>query len=456
MSGTRVFFGIVALAGLAGGGVLAWKRAGGEADAARYRTAAVERGEVVEGIQASGAVQPVVLVQVGTQVSGVIEKILVDFNSEVKANQPVAVLDSRRLQMQVVQDKAAVARAKADVERVKAQLAQAEKDLVRQRTLFAKQLVGQADLDAAVAAADALRAQVAVAEASVTQAEAQLEGSEVNLGYATIVSPVDGVVVSRNVDVGQTVAASLQAPTLFTIANDLTKIQVQASVPEADIGRIHKGQEASFTVDAYPEVTFPGTVSEVRLAPTNVQNVVTYTVLIDAANPKKLLLPGMTANVTFEVARSAPDALKVPTSALRLKPPPELVEKPAGLPSADAQGVPEAERARPESEAAASPSGADAAGRRGAGGAAGGQKRRGRHGPPGVVYVKTEAGLLRPIPVRPGVSDGTHTAVEPLRAGDLEEGMQVITAVLSGDEAAAGAPATNPFAPQRFRGGGRR
>jgi HlyD family secretion protein len=453
----------------------------GQQAAARvqYRTAKVERGEVVEGVAASGTVQPVVLVQVGTQVSGVIEKLFVDFNAKVKAGQTIALLDSRRLAAQVAQDEAAVARARADVERVKALvvqaradvdrakavvtqskadvdrfkalLTQADRDLERQRTLVERRLTAPADVDAAVAAKGSLaaqlaaadanvqqneaqvavaeatvhqnEAQIAVGEAAVLQSTAQLQGDHINLDYATIVSPVDGVVVSRNVDVGQTVAASLQAPTLFLIAQDLTKVQVQTSVPEADVGKVHEGQPARFTVDAYAERTFEGVVSQVRLASTTVSNVVTYTVIVDASNPDGLLFPGMTANVTFEIARSAKDALCVPATALRLQTTPDLLEK-AQAP----RGAPDA----PDAPARTKP-----------------RKSRGA-----FVYVATAANRLRAIAVRPGISDGIVTVVEPMDPSTLEEGAEVVTAILREEEPAT----TNPFAPPRMgapRGMGR-
>jgi HlyD family secretion protein len=425
-----------------------------------YRTAKVERGEVIEGVAASGTVQPVVLVQVGTQISGVIEKLFVDFNSEVKEGQTIALLDARRLAAQVAGDEAAVDRAKADLERVKAVVAQAQadlgkftaqgaqaradvlkvkalltqaqKDLERQKTLAERKLIAPVDLDAATANEASLEAQVASAEAAVAQSEAQLASAQatlqqdqaqvgvagasvkqaqtqldsdrVNLDYATIKSPVDGVVVSRNVDVGQTVAASLQAPTLFLIAQDLTKVQVQTSVPEADIGKIHTSQRAHFTVDAHSDRTFEGVVSQVRLAATTVQNVVTYTVVIDASNPDGLLFPGMTADVTFEVARSAKDALHVPTTALRVQPPPQLVV--------------------------------------------------GGRGPRTAVYVRTPDNHLRAIAVKSGVSDTISTVVEPLEAGALDESTEVVTSIVRETEPTT----TNPFAPPRIgagRGGGR-
>ena len=460
-----------------------------------YRTATVERGEVVEGVAASGTVQPVVLVQVGTQISGVIEKLFADFNSRVTAGQTIAVLDSRRLALQVAQDEASLARARADVERVKAAqaqaradadrvraslgqtradvdrvralLTQAERELERQTTLAAKRMATDSDLDAAtasraslaaqfasseaavrvneaqIASSDAAvrqsEAQVLVAEASVRQGEAQLAGDKVNLAYATIVSPVDGVVISRNVDVGQTVAASLSAPTLFLIAQDLTKIQVQTSVPEADVGRVRDGQKVRFTVDAYPERAFDGAVSQIRLASTTVQNVVTYTVIVDASNPDGVLLPGMTANVVFEVSRSPGDVLRVPATALRLQVTPDLLEggdaaatgasadpKGAGGAAAAGQGGPRTGSVRPA-----------------AGGA--GRARKGR----ATVYVQAAENRLRAVAVKPGISDGIYTAVEPVEPGALEEGAEVVTAIVR-----ESAPATtNPFAPSM--GGGR-
>ncbi len=409
----------------------------------QYRMGTVERGELIEGVAASGTVQPVVLVQVGTQISGAIEKLFADFNSQVKAGQTIALLDSRRLAAQVASDEASVARAKADLERMKAavkqaqaevvhvqaQLTQAEHDLERQQKLSEKKLISPADLDTAVATRASLAAQlvsaqaaveqsvaqIAVSEAAVAVADAQLAGDRVNLNYATIVSPVDGTVVSRNVDVGQTVAASLQAPTLFLIAQDLTKVQVQVSVPEADIGKIHKGQPAHFSVDAYSERNFDGTVSQVRLASTTVQNVVTYTVVVDASNPDGLLFPGMTASLTFEIARSAKDSLHVPVTALRVQPAAELLE-----------GAPPAAEEKKEK----------------------GEKRSGGKGRR-YVYVVGANNRLRAIPVKAGISDLLSTTIEPVDPNSLPEGAEVVTAILREAEAAT----TNPFAPPRIGGG---
>lgn len=432
-----LIFGIGIVAAAAGAWLYLTNGASARSTEVKTRTAKVERGEVVEVVAASGTVQPVLLVQVGTQVSGVIEKLFKDFNSPVKAGETIAQLDPRRLEAQVVQDEAALARARAEVARVKAELARAKSEERRQRMLAERKLTSDAELEAAIAAAAALAAQIEVAEAAVKQAEASLEMARVNLGYATIVSPIDGIVVSRSVDVGQTVAASLSAPTLFTIANDLTKVQIQASVPEADIGRIRAGQRATFNVDAHPERTFEGVVSQVRLASTVNQNVVTYTVLVDAQNQDGHLLPGMTANVSFEIARSPEDGLRVPSAALRLRPPEGAVE-PAVAP-----------RARLDGRAGGPASGIEA----GTGPRVAARERRPGGGDDvAKVYVPGVAGRLRAVPVRRGVSDGAMTHVVPLDPAALPEGAEVVTAVIpEGD--GADAPLQNPFAPPRMGGG---
>jgi HlyD family secretion protein len=425
------------LATAAGGGYYALNREGSSGPALRLRVAKLERGEVVEGIQASGAIQPLVLVQVGTQVSGTVEMLYKDFNSKVAADETIAILDSRRLVAQVAQDQANLGRARADVERVRAQLRQAEKNLERQRQLAKNEITSVLDLDAAEANAEALKAQVDVAIAVVAQGQAQLDGDLVNLRYATVKSPVAGVVVSRNVDVGQTVAASLSAPTLYVIANDLSKIQVQASVPEADIGKIKDKQRARFGVDAHPERQFEGLVSQVRLASTTVQNVVTYTVLVDADNPGEVLLPGMTANVTFEIARSPKDALLVASSALRFQPPQEMLEEEPKKDEPKKDGDEKKDADEPKKEW-----------KRG-GDKPGGERRGGGRKNVGTIYVKQANGKLKAIRVRTGVTDGVKTAIEPLGQATLEEGAEIATGTIREDEAQT----TNPFAP-RFGGGG--
>src|SRR5262245_34652141 len=227
----------------------------------RFRLARVERGDLLVVVHATGTVEPVTQVQVGTQVTGSIQRLFADFNSRVAAGEVLAQIDPAPFRALVDQNRANLIRAQADVGRVRASLVQAEKELTRSRELAKRELISPSDLDAAVAAYDSLVAQEKVAQAVVDQGKATLDSSEVNLPYTTIVSPIDGIVVSRNVDVGQTVAASLQAPTLFVVADNLKKIQVQASVAEADIGRIAVGQAATFTVDAYRDLRFTGKVS---------------------------------------------------------------------------------------------------------------------------------------------------------------------------------------------------
>ncbi len=389
-------FGALAAAGFSSG----WGRAArhGAGDV-KLATAGVDRGDVVEGVHATGAVQPRVLLTVGTQISGVIDRVFKDWNDHVRAGEVIAVLDSRRLIAQVVQDEAAVGHALADLERAEALLEQAEKDYGRTKALAKRRLVAESDLDASRANFRSLRAQVGLAASVVSSSQAQLDSDQVTLRLATVVSPVDGVVVSRNVDAGQTVAAALQTPTLFQIANDLKEVQVQASVSEADVGRVRVKQRATFKVDAYPDRVFEGRVSQIRLAATTVSNVVTYTVLVDAGNPDEVLLPSMTASVTFEVHRDS-SVLRVPASALRFEPPREVL------------------------------------------------------GPDGVVpdqphvFVKTPDSV-RCVLVAAGVSDGMRVSVTPVVAGELAVGSEVVTAVVEADEEE---PPASPFGPPRLGG----
>jgi HlyD family secretion protein len=282
-------------------------------------TAPVTRGAIVDAVSSTGTLQAVTSVQVGTQVSGTIESLGADFNSIVKRGQVLARLDRSLFQTQVDQNRANLVRAQADVERLRVALQDAQTKLSRAEALAERQLLPQSELDAAAVDVRSADAQVKSAEAQVTQARAALKQTEVNLENTVITSPIDGIVLSRDVDVGQTVAASMQAPTLFVLAADLTKMQVLASLDESDIGRIADGQKVTFTVDAYVGRTFDGVVSQIRLQPQTVQNVVSYSVVIDAPNRDLTLKPGMTANVTIEVARRD-DALRVPAAALRFTP----------------------------------------------------------------------------------------------------------------------------------------
>jgi HlyD family secretion protein len=285
----------------------------------KYGTEKVTRGDIVSTITATGAVNAVTTVLVGTQVSGTIKDIYVDFNSPVKKGQLIAQIDPAIFDAQVAQARANLLAAKANVEKAVVALADAKRTLNRQKELFAKNLVARSDVDAAETAYDTAGTQVSAAKAQVSQTEAALRIAETNLRYARIISPVNGIVVSRNVDIGQTVAASFQTPTLFNIAQDLTKMQVDSSVAEADIGKIQVGQPVEFTVDAYPDSPFQGSVSEIRNAPITVQNVVTYDVVVKVDNPEMKLKPGMTANVSIIVS-SKKNVLRIPNAALRFRP----------------------------------------------------------------------------------------------------------------------------------------
>lgn len=300
------------------GGYYLWGDGGEEIP--QFRTKTIDTGTVVSSVSATGVVEPLTLVQVGSQISGTIEKIYVDFNDMVKTGQIICELDQTALKAKVSQDRANLTKAKANVKRVLARLVVAELDLERSRELASDNLVSSSELDVAKSNYASLVAELEVARAEIKQAESTMERSVTNLGYATIRSPIDGVVISRNVDVGQTVAASMQAPVLFTIAESLDRMYVNAAVGEADIGLVKPGQPVSFTVDAYPDDLFTGGVLQIRLSPTVEQNVVTYTVVVSADNPEGKLLPGMTANLEFEVGRSAEDTLRVSNLALRFEP----------------------------------------------------------------------------------------------------------------------------------------
>lgn len=284
----------------------------------RYNTVAIDRGRIASKVTATGTLSALVTVQVGSQVSGRVESIKVDFNSPVKKGQVVATIDPQMFRAAVDQAQANYASAKANLEKSKTQALDADRQYNRSKQLGEQKLVAQADVDSAQATADAARAQVAASNASVQQAEAALSQANINLKYTTIVSPIDGVVISRSVDVGQTVAASLQAPTLFTIAQDLTKMQVDTSVAEGDVGKVHTGMKVGFVVDAYPGRRFDGSVRQVRDAATTVQNVVTYDAVIDVDNSERLLKPGMTATVTFTPAERN-DVLRIANTALRYR-----------------------------------------------------------------------------------------------------------------------------------------
>ncbi|MGE5244316.1 MAG: efflux RND transporter periplasmic adaptor subunit [Betaproteobacteria bacterium] len=286
-------------------------------------TAPITRGEIVDTVGATGTLQAVTTVQVGSQVSGNISYLGADFNSIVHKGQVIARLDPSLFQAQVAQARANLAKSKADVERNRVALLDAQQKYTRAKELAARKLIPQSDLDAAKIAVDSAQATLQSSQASVEQAQASLSQNQVSLEHCVITAPIDGIVTSRNVDIGQTVAASFQSPTLFIIAADLTKMQVNASIDEADVGRIRPGQQVTFRVDAYPTEDFHGTVSQIRLQPVVVQNVTTYGAVIDVPNTDLKLKPGMTANVKVEVARRT-DALRIPNAALRFRPTAEM------------------------------------------------------------------------------------------------------------------------------------
>jgi HlyD family secretion protein len=366
-----------------------------------YRTARIERGELVKTVRATGIIQPQELVDVGTQVTGPVTELNADFNSRVKAGQIIARIDPAPYEARVAQDKANLKRSMAEVEQARARLAQAERDLVRSRELSQRELISESALDAAETNRDTLVAQLKLAEATVDQYKAALHLSETNLQYTIIKSPVDGVVIARNVNEGQTVVANLQAQTLFVIATDLKHVEVEASIPEADIGDIRVGQPVTFTVDAYADDVFRGTVSEVRLSATTFQNVVTYPVIVEADNPEDKLMPGMTANITCEVARRD-SALKLPNAALRFKPDSDIASKDD---SNQSEGSVKRSSSRTE------------------------------------VWVLNER-KLEAVPVTLGISDGAFTEIVE---GNLKEGQEVVTGVAE----AKGKDMVNPFLPQR-------
>jgi HlyD family secretion protein len=312
----KILTGIIIVIALAAAAFFLFRNKGNDI---KFGTEKVVKGQIVMTVTATGTVNAVTTVLVGTQVSGTIKNLYADFNSPVKKGQIIAQIDPATFQAQVEQAKANLLAAKANHEKAEATLIDAKRTKERNETLFSKNLIARSDQDTAETNYETAKASVNAAKSQVAQTVAALEVAETNLRYTRILSPVDGVVISRNVDVGQTVAASFQTPTLFTIAQDLTKMQIDTNVDEADIGKITVGQEVEFTVDAYPDHVFKGKVWQVRNAPITVQNVVTYDVVIQVGNPELKLKPGMTANVSIIISTKK-DVLKIPNAALRFKP----------------------------------------------------------------------------------------------------------------------------------------
>src|SRR5262245_24978654 len=296
----------------------------------QVNTSPITRGDVIDTVGATGTLQAVTTVQVGSQVSGNISWLGADFNSIVKKGQVIARLDPSLFQAQLQQTTANLtqalanlAKAQSDLERTKVQLIDAQQKYTRAKELAARQLLPQSDLNAAKIAVDTAQAMLASQQATVTQAQASVNQSQVNLDHTIIVAPIDGIVTQRSVDVGQTVAASMQAPTLFIIAADLTKMQVNANIDESDVGRIRPNQHVTFRVDAYPTETFEGTVAQIRLQPVVVQNVTTYATIINVPNSDLKLKPGRTANLRVQIARR-PDVTRIANAALRFRPTNEM------------------------------------------------------------------------------------------------------------------------------------
>ncbi len=388
-----------------------YKSLGVSNEAISFETAKIETGTISNTITATGTLEAITTVEVGTQVSGVIEKIFVDYNSQVKKGQLLAKLDETTLTADLAQSKASVDQAQAQVKYQKA-------TYDRFKALSDKQLVAQSDYDLA-------EYNYNMAVANLSNAKSAYEKNRIKLSYARIYSPIDGIILERAVDEGQTVAASFSTPTLFTIANDLTQMRVEANIDEADIGLVKNGQRVEFTVDAFPLKKFSGEVTEIWLQPVSSANVITYTVIISAPNPDMILMPGMTANATFYVTE-ANDILLVPAKALRFTPDRELVasynatvsgaEKSSGEPQRQPRG---------EGRSNAQSSGEES------------------H----LVWVK-EDGLIHPQRITVGVTDEIHYEV----LTGLKEGQEVVIALNSGSISASGSnqeASKSPFMPQR-------
>jgi HlyD family secretion protein len=365
---------------LIAGGILGILMFGCKGDTTSYRTEPVTTGDIQATVTATGTVNAVTTVLVGTQVSGTIKNLYVDFNSRVRKGQLIAQIDPATFVAQVQQAQANLLSAQANLDKAQVALVDTKRTFDRNKELFSKNLVARSDLDTAETNYQTAKAQLGASKAQVEQAKASLEVDKTNLAYTKIVSPVNGVVISRNVDVGQTVAASFQTPTLFTIAEDLTKMQIDTNVAESDIGVVKLGQDVDFTVDAYPDTTFHGKVWQIRQAPITVQNVVTYDVVIQVNNRDLKLMPGMTANVTI-IITTRHDVLRVTNAAMRFR----FSEKQAGTGSSGA---------------------AD------------------KKGP--SIWV-LENGKPKRVGITPGISDGNYTEVV---SGDLKEGQQAIVEVL--------------------------
>jgi HlyD family secretion protein len=408
----------------------------------QHFTSRVERGEIHDVVEATGMINAVITVQVGSQVSGVIAKLYVDFNSRVHKGQVVALIDPALLQgalLQATADsenaKANLVAAKANLEKAKAALVQTKADYDRAVRLTKDGITSQQQLDLAKANYDSANASVGGAAANVAQAEAQVSQkdaavkvAQTNLDYTVIKSPIDGTVVARNVDVGQTVAASLQAPTIFTIAQDLTKMQVYAKTDESDVGNVKLGKEVSFKVDAFPKDTFRGVVSQVRMNATTIQNVVTYDTIIDFDNPDLKLFPGMTAYVTIPVA-TVRNVLKLPNTALRYKPPMAQEEI---LALYKQYGIEGGERKLGSNEVAAAERSTPAGGTP--------VQPRMPRTDNAVVWKLHPDNTMEPVKVALGITDHAYTEVTSMLHGELKEGDELVVRSVMPKSSAPGGP----------------
>lgn len=404
---------------------------GGGSKSEQYRTEKVDRGTITMTVTATGTLSAVTTVQIGSQVSGVIARLYADFNSRVTKGQLLAELDPTPFQQQVEQRQ-------ADVTKSRVEAANTRINYDRQLRLVKAGLSPQSDLDSARAAYEGANAQV-------QQSTAALNSSLTNLKYTRIVSPIEGIVVDRQYDVGQTVAASFSAPTLFSIAQDMTKMQVQADVDQSDIGRIAVGQTARFTVDSYPDQEFRGRIAQIRLNATVSQNVVTYPVIIEVGNPDEKLRPKMTANVTIDVA-SVPDVLRIPNAALRFKP--DTASAGGAAATGTAQTSPASGGPTPEQRAARMGNRTRGAG--GAAGALGGAPAARKR--PQTVYILGADKKLKPVEIRTGITDGHFTQVV---SGDLKPGDNVIVGLATSKVDSNPPPGSSGPMGGRQGGGGR-
>jgi HlyD family secretion protein len=418
--------GVVVVIGLAVG--FFYYYAGDRQPPIRYETTTVGKGRIVAKVTASGTLSALVTVQVGSQVSGRIQHLFVDFNSPVKKGDVIAKIDPGLFEAAVEQARANYVAAQGNLTKARAQAVDAERQFRRAKALVERQLIAQAEVDTAQTNAESANAQIEVAQGGLAQAKAALHQAEVNLAYTNIISPTNGVIISRNVDVGQTVAASLQAPILFLIAEDLSKMQVHTSVAEADIGKLEDGMAATFTVDAYASERFRGAVRQIRNAAQAVQNVVTYDAVVDVDNADLKLRPGMTATVTFVYAEKD-DVLRIPNAALRFRPPQELLAQGRRNQHARAGERRDGGAALPGTANASTPTEVS-------------QPLRGRGGPDRRAVWVLRGDQPEMVPVRVGISDGTVTE---LVEGSLRAGDCVVVDASDGVDTNRNVPGRSPF-----------